>query len=265
MLSQALDFRAEADALHALLVTLDESDWPRATQFKVWTVNDVVQHLHAGDRLAGASIAGPEAFARMRAEIAALRDAGMSRLEETRHRFRHLTGRRLLAQWHETAAALADTLGALPPDRRLDWAGPAMGVRMFTTARQMETWAHGQAIYDLMGLSRAPTDRLRNIAEIGVRTYGWTFANRGETPPGPAPHVRLTAPSGGVWEWNADDPANRVCGSALEFCQVVTQVRNVADTSLRVSGEPAQAWMRIAQCFAGPPEEPPPAGTRFMR
>ena len=54
-----------------------------------------------------------------------------------------------------------------------------MGVRMFTTARQMEMWSHAQAIYDLMGMERpAPSARLRNIAEIGVRTFGWTYRIR---------------------------------------------------------------------------------------
>jgi uncharacterized protein (TIGR03084 family) len=139
-----------------------------------------------------------------------------------------------------------------------------MGVRMFTTARQMETWAHGQAIYDLMGRTREPTDRLRNIAEIGVRTYGWTFANRQRPVPGPAPFVRLTAPSGALWEWNDPASADAVRGDALAFCQVVTQTRNVADTALQVQGEAAVEWMRLAQCFAGPPEDPPAPGARHV-
>jgi len=264
MLTQAVDFRAEADELHALLVTLKAADWDRATQFKRWTVNDIVQHLHASDLMAAASVAGPEAFARFQAEVKALRDSGMSRLEETRHRFGHLTGTVLLEHWYRQMADLCDQLSAMAPDTRLKWVGPDMGVRMFTTARQMETWAHGQAIYDLMGAERAATDRLRNIAEIGVRTYRWTFANRGIEVPGPAPHVRLTGPSGAIWEWNDPSPGNSVAGGALEFCQVVTQVRNVADSGLKVTGEPARTWMSLAQCFAGPPENPPQPNTRFM-
>ena len=114
-----------------------------------------------------------------------------------------------------------------------------------------------------MGVDRAPTDRLRNIAEIGVRTYGWTFANRGLPVPGPAPYVRLVSPSGTAWEWNDPSTDNVVQGNALHFCQVVTQVRNVADTALMVVGDPARAWMRLAQCFAGPPEDPPRPGTRI--
>lgn len=264
MLPQATDFRTEADALHAQLVTLAESDWDRATQFKQWTINDIVQHLHDGDLMAAASVAGPEAFARFRAERQALLDRGRSRIESARDRLGDLTGSGLRERWYARAVALCDELSALPMDTRLKWVGPDMGLRMFTTARQMETWAHGQAIYDLFGKTRVATDRLRNVAEIGVRTYGWTFANRGQAVPGPAPHVQLTAPSGALWEWNEPTPDNAVAGDALAFCQVVTQTRNIADTDLRVTGEPARLWMSLAQCFAGPPNDPPAPGTRFI-
>jgi uncharacterized protein (TIGR03084 family) len=264
MLPQVADFRAEADELHTLLASLEDNEWDRATLFKSWTVSDVVQHLHASDLMAAASAAGPDSFERLRAEIQVLRDRGMSRLQETRHRLGHLTGKHLLETWYAQVINLCDTLSALPPDARLTWWGPDMGVRMFTTARQMETWAHGQEIYDLMGVERPPTDRLRNIAELGVRTYGWTFANRGMPRPEPTPYVRLTAPSGAVWEWNVPTADNSVAGPALDFCQVVTQVRNIADTTLTVAGDAARQWMRLAQCFAGPPEDPPGPGIRFV-
>jgi len=263
MLPQAVDFRAEADELHTRLATLDDPEWERATLFKGWTVIDIVQHLHASDLMAAASVAGPEPFARMSAEIQAVRDSGLSRVQETRHRLGHLTGKRLLERWYAQMADLSDKLSAMPPNTRLKWVGPDMGVRMFTTARQMETCAHGQAIYDLMGVERAPTDRLRNIAEIGARTYGWTFANRGIPVPGPAPYLRLEGPSGATWEWNDPSTDNCVEGRALDFCQVVTQVRNVADTVLKITGEPARIWMSLAQCFAGPPENPPLPGARL--
>lgn len=262
MLPQAVDFRAEADELHKLLLTLSEADWDRPTLFKQWTVNDIVQHLHDGDLMAAASIAGPDHFTAFRAERQALVAGGLTRLEATRKRMDGLTGRRLLDMWYATMGELCDKLSAMPSDTRLKWAGPDMGVRMFATARQMETWAHGQAIFDLMGVTREPTNRLRSVAEIGVRTYGWTFANRGQPVPGPAPYVRLTGAGDAIWEWNDPSPDNTIEGDALEFCQIVTQTRNVADTALRVTGEPAKIWMSLAQCFAGPPENPPAPGTR---
>jgi len=59
-------------------------------------------------------------------------------------------------------------------------------------------------------------------------------------------------------------PSNKniISGKAEEFCQVVTQVRNIEDVYLNVSGDIANEWMSIAQCFAGGAETPPRPGTR---
>jgi uncharacterized protein (TIGR03084 family) len=263
MLTQIADFRAEADELDRLLSRLSESDFRRTTAFKGWTIDDVVRHLHFGDIMAMTSLSNPAAFKALIADVRGRKAAGMTTREETCERLGSLGGGHALRRlWRAHLEELCAALAARDPDERLTWSGPDMGVRMFTTARQMETWAHGQEVFDAAGLDRAPTRRLRNIATIGVRTFGWTFANRGLPVPGEAPHVRLDGPAGDVWEWNTPQPANSVSGSALEFCQVVTQVRSIADTRLAVTGAPAQAWMAIAQCFAGPPETPPAPGTR---
>jgi hypothetical protein len=74
--------------------------------------------------------------------------------------------------------------------------------------------------------------------------------------------VRLVAPSGAIWEWNEPSETEWIRGDAAEFCHVVTQGRNVADTRLEVTGPIATRWMSIAQCFAGGPEDPPAPGTR---
>jgi uncharacterized protein (TIGR03084 family) len=194
----------------------------------------------------------------MRAVIA----RGESLRDFTRDELGPLDPSRMRSLWGDAFFEMCDRFAALDPKTRLPWFGPDMGLRMFTTARQMETWAHAQDVYDLLRKPRRYTDRLRNIAHIGVSTYGWTFTNRRLPLPGPAPYVRLTAPSGAIWEWNEPDERNRVEGSAAEFCHVVTQNRNVADTALLVVGEPATKWMAIAQCFAGNPQQPPPPGAR---
>jgi uncharacterized protein (TIGR03084 family) len=134
---------------------------------------------------------------------------------------------------------------------------------MFTTARLMETWAHSHAVYDLKGVERTYHDRIRNIVAIGVKTFGWTFVNRELEVPGPPPFVRLTAPSGAIWEYNDPSDEERIEGSAVDFCLTVAQVRNVADTQLRVVGDVAKRWMSIAQCFAGAPVDPPKPGYRL--
>ena len=47
MIQQALDFQAESDALFALLDPLTDQDWERKSQFKEWTINDVIAHLRS--------------------------------------------------------------------------------------------------------------------------------------------------------------------------------------------------------------------------
>lgn len=263
MLREITDFHDEGKELRGVLETLSESDWQRKTQFKDWTVNDVVLHLHCSDISAAASARDPAEYEALRQQIMDVRKGGMSMIEESRLRFPDLKGKALLTRWWDQLEALCDVLATKDPSTRLNWAGPGMGVRMFTTARQMETWAHGQEIYDVIGKDRVFHDRLKNIAVIGVKTFGWTFTNRKLPVPADVPYVRVTGPSGEVWEWN--DPASgaSVEGDAVEFCQVVAQTRNVADTKLVVKGESAQSWMAIAQCFAGPPNDPPAKGTRF--
>ena len=263
VLQQIVDLRAEADEFDRLLAGLKDDDWRRATLFKGWTPDDIVQHLHMGDRMGLASATGDAAFAALRADIQAKRATSPSRVEETRQRLAGLTGTVLRQHWRTTLRELCDALAAKPADARLKWAGPDMGVRMFTTARQMEVWSHSQAIYDVMGVERpAPSARLRNIVEIGVRTFGWTYRVRNLPVPPTVPRVRLEAPNGETWEWNAECVTDSVSGDAVAFCRVVTQTRNIADTNLAVEGEIAKHWMSIAQCFAGPPETPPATGTR---
>lgn len=263
MLQESRDLIAEADELHAFLATLEEADWSRPTAFKGWTPWDVVAHLHYFDDVSLAALAGREAFTARRDALLKAIVAGASNSELARRELGELPPAALLERWIHACHQMATQLGDSDPDRRLPWFGPDMGVRMFTTARLMETWAHGQAVYDLKDATRTPTDRLLHIATIGVKTFGWTFTNRREELPGPAPHVRLRAPSGAVWQFHAPSTSECVRGDALDFCQVVTQTRNVADTRLEVVGKVATRWMSIAQCFAGPAVDPPKPGERI--
>jgi uncharacterized protein (TIGR03084 family) len=262
MLQEAADLMAEAEALQAFLGTLSDADWRQPTTFKSWTPWDVVAHLHMFDLVSLLAVEGGAPFVARRAELVACMQRGERLTDVGRRELGGYGPAELLARWITTCREMAGKLGVSPPDRRLPWFGPDMGVRMFTTARLMETWAHGQEIYDLKRARRAPTDRLRHICVLGVKTFGWTFANRGQEPPGPPPHVRLTAPSGAIWEWNEASESGLVEGSAHDFALTVAQVRNVADTALRVEGDVARRWMVIAQCFAGGAEDPPKPGQR---
>jgi len=63
--------------------------------------------------------------------------------------------------------------------------------------------------------------------------------------------VELTGPSGGLWVWGEPDASEIVRGSAEEFCLVVTQRRNIADTRLQYAGDHVKQWLAMAQAFAG--------------
>jgi uncharacterized protein (TIGR03084 family) len=262
MLQESMDLLAEVEELHDFLQTLDESDWARPTGFMNWTPWDVVAHLHFFDLVSQTALEGEAPFKQRADSLIRSISQGMTNAEIARKEFGDISPADLLERWTTTCRSMATALGESNAKRRLPWFGPDMGVRMFTTARYMETWAHSQEVYDLKGVKRVYNDRIKNVAAIGIRTFGWTFINRKLEVPGAPPYLRLIAPSGDIWEWN--DPSEEECvkGDAAEFCHVVTQGRNVEDTNLEVVGEVSNQWMSIAQCFAGGPVDPPKPGER---
>lgn len=264
-MQQAEDFRLESRALAAILAPLGDATFDQPTQFKGWTIDHVMGHLHMFNVAAAKSLQGGAAFQTFFAPIGARLEAGQSLLESQFPWLDGLRGRALFKAWQEGAEATADAYAQADPKQRVKWVGPDMSALSSITARQMETWAHGQEVFDVLGQTRPETDRIRNIAHLGVATYGWTFINRQMKVPQPAPQVQLTGPSGAVWDWNDPQPDNVVRGCAVDFARVVTQVRNFADTGLVATGKNTQSWMEMAQCFAGPPIDPPVKGERHIR
>ncbi len=180
---------------------------------------------------------------------------GVSLIDYSRRWLAGCAGTELLDRWRRSTSGSRRSTSAFEPDRRLAWAGPDMSARSFMSARQMETWSHGQAIFDALGLERVEHDRLRNIAVMGVNTFGWTFTVHRRPLPAVKPYVRLIESVGrdlGMERSRRRRIASKA--SAVDFCRVVTQTRNVRDTALQVTGAVAAEWMAIAQCFAGPPE-----------
>ena len=263
-MQQANDFLAECNSLVELLHHHPDSIFDRVTLFKGWTINDVIGHLHMFNVAARLTLEDDQKFADFFAPVSADLKAGKSMLDAQNVWLDGLAGLALFDVWRSECKALTELYATTDPKRRIKWAGPDMSARSSITARQMETWAHGQEIFDCLGESREDTDGIKNIAHLRVSTFGWTFVNRGEEVPEPAPHVVLTAPSGAIWEWNTPQDDNRVSGSATGFCQTVAQTRNVADTDLKLTGDIATRWMAIAQCFAGKPNDPPAPGQRHV-
>ncbi|WP_411816564.1 TIGR03084 family metal-binding protein [Hyphococcus sp. DH-69] len=260
------DFLIECDVLDDLLKRQNAEDLMRETQFKNWTIEDIIAHLHMWNHAALLTLESREKFQSFLMEILPVLGKE-GHIGAQRHWLKtHLgnaRGQALLNEWSALYPQLAAAYKQADPENRVAWVGPEMSTTAKIIARQMECWAHGQAIFDLLGADRPESDRIRNICHLGVTTYSWTFRNRQTDPPQPKPHVHLTAPAGAAWEWNDVQADNFVRGSAVEFAQIVTQTRNIADTNLETFGDAAKQWMTIAQCFAGLPEDPPAKGTRY--
>lgn len=264
LMQAAHHFQDECNAIDALLTGLSPDDFNRATAFKGWTIGEIIEHLHLFNIAADDALKGDEDFATFCAK--ALPDMAKGHQALQRSWFGDTPASETYAAWRDFYPEMVSRFATADPDARTKWFGPDMSVRSCIIARQMEHWAHAQAIYDALGVARVNADRLKNVTHIGVTTYSWSFKVNGLAPPKPKPYVRLIAPSGAIWEWNEPQDDNRIEGPAEDFAQVVTQCRNIddADIALKTTGETAEHWMRIAQCFAGPPETPPTVGTRTI-
>ena len=251
------DLAAESAELEAVLAPLPAVDWLRATPAGGWTIGDQVSHLAYFDQATLLSVTEPDRF---RAQAAALAGGGDDFPDRIAAQFRHLGGAELLPWFQAARRALLDGYAAADPARRLPWYGPDMGLASSITARLMETWAHAQDIYDALGLDREPTGRLRHVVHIGIGARAYSFAVHGQPLPDAPIRVELAAPDGSQWSWGPADAADRVTGPALDFCLVVTQRRNLADTGLQVTGPAAAEWITIAQAFAGAPTDGRPPG-----
>ena len=246
------DLEAEHADLDAIVAPLDAADWDLDTPAAGWTVRDQIHHLAWFDRNAVLAVEDPDGFTAKMNEMV----GDFAAFEATlAAEARSMPADALLQWWRAGRAQLLAVVRQADPSLRVPWYGPPMAVSSFTTARLMETWAHGQDIVDAVGATRAPSARLRHIAHIGVRTRGFAYTIRNRPMPESDVRVELDAPDGSTWTWGSADADDRVHGPALDFCLVVTQRRHIDDTSLVAEGPLAVEWMSIAQAFAGGPGE----------
>jgi len=244
------DLAKEYEELDSIVGALDESGWNIMTPAEGWNVKDQIRHIAYYDERARLAITEPAAFDQHLAEIAGDPEGHLETLEKIG---KELTGAELLSWWRQERRALLDALTALDRKDRLKWYGPPLSALSFVSARIMETWAHGQDIADALGIERVPSDRLRHIAHMGVATFGWSYINRQMKVPDSPVRVEITSPSGELWTWGSEKAQDIVRGPAEDFCLVVVQRRNLADTRLVIKGATARQWMSISQTYAGQP------------
>ncbi len=245
------DLTAEGEDLDDLVAELAGEGWATATPAAGWTIAHQIGHLLWTDRVSLTACTDPLQFAEMVVAAAApLMDVFVDRAAENEAARPPVE---LLADWRKTRAQLAGALCAVPDGTKLPWVGPPMSAASMATARIMETWAHGLDVADALGVTREPTERLRHIAHIGVRTRDFAYLVNGKAAPADPFRYELTGPTGETWTWGPDDASNVVRGPALDFCELVTQRRHRADLAVMTVGDDAAEWVTIAQAFAGPP------------
>ncbi|MGO9909545.1 MAG: TIGR03084 family metal-binding protein [Acidimicrobiales bacterium] len=242
------DLGDEHDALDDVLTDLTQAEWQTATPAEGWQVRDQISHLAYFDTTAALALVSPDRFeehkaALMAGEAGSAPDVALGRSVDGRH---------LLADWRTGRRDLLDAARAADPARRVPWYGPDMSLASFTTARLMETWAHGQDVRDALGLPASASHRLRHICHIGVSARRYAYLVHGLTDPGTPVKVVAVAPDGEIWTWGPDDAEETLTGTALGLALVFTQRRHPADTEVIANGATAQQWLSIAQAFAGP-------------
>tara|TARA_Y100001970_G_scaffold166721_1_gene203952 strand:+ start:200 stop:988 length:789 start_codon:yes stop_codon:yes gene_type:complete len=251
------DLIEEQEALDQIISGISISDWDLDTASPGWSVADQIAHLAYFDNAAALAIASPDKFQESVGDLLDMYSRGEDAEDAILSPYRAMESAELLEAWREARLNLAEKSCNLSASSRVVWYGPSMGSKSFLTARLMEVWAHGQDILDAIDFEREETDRLHHIAQLGFITRSWSFMNRGQEPPSTDVNVMLESPSGDIWEFGSQEAEESVTGSALDFCLLVTQRRNLKDTSLEIFGSAALEWMKVAQAFAGPATDGP--------
>ena len=247
------DLSAEGDALRAVVADLDDAGWRTPTPAEGWDVATQIAHLLWTDETAATAAGSLEDKAPWDALVLLAIEDPAGFVDAEAFRVAKQSPDELLSQWDTSRTTLQEALRALPDGAKMPWFGPPMSAASMATARFMESWAHGLDVREGLGLPDDPTDRMKHVAHIGVRTRNFSFAAHELPPPDDEFRIELSSPSGEVWTWGPDDAAQRVTGSAYDFCRLVTQRIHRNDTDLTAIGADAEHWLAIAQAFAGPP------------
>lgn len=245
------DFAAEVAALDALVAPLPEEAWPTSTPAEGWDVRDSIAHLALGDDIAhdcattGRSAVMEEGYAALAHGEKGLAEFERRLLDMGRSR----TPREVLDWWRSSNERLRRTLATRGPRERVPWGPNRMSTVSFTTARLMETWAHGVDCFDALGAEPPNTDRLRHVAFLGLRALPYAFGRAGLDPPGPV-RLELTSPSGGSWSFGPPDAPTVVVGTAADWCRVAThRDRSGEKGALEATGPDAAAVLDHVQAY----------------
>lgn len=243
------DLTTEAEGVDALVAGLSETEWDTPTPAPGWTVRHQVGHLAFIFRIAGLAAAQPDAFVAMTKSIGGDLDAAVNgALQE------YLGGPAevLLNRWRAERDQGIKALAAVPGTDLVPWLVNPLPPYVLACAGMMEAFGHGQDIADALGVRRERTDRIKHLVGFAVRVRDFGYEARNLTPPDEEFRFELTGPSGALWTFGPADAAQRVSGSAEDFCLLVTRRRHPDDLDVRAEGGLARQWLELAQAYRGP-------------
>ncbi|MEU4805566.1 TIGR03084 family metal-binding protein [Actinosynnema sp. NPDC023587] len=241
--------RATGDDFDRMVADLDHERWSRPTPAPGWTVKHQVAHLTSIFGMAGMAAADGDRF---RGVLATLSDDFDGNVSAALAPHLALPPDELVRRWQGTKAAAIDALAAVPADAVVPWLVNPLPPAVLSAAGMMELFGHGQDVADALGVTREWDDRLGVLVGFAVRTKDFGYLARGERPPADEFRFEITAPSGQRWDHGPADAAQRVTGSAVDFCLLVTRRRHPADLDVRAEGGVARRWLELAQAYRGP-------------
>ncbi|MEX2393671.1 MAG: maleylpyruvate isomerase family mycothiol-dependent enzyme [Actinomycetota bacterium] len=230
-LSEVLaDFRAECDALDAVLVALDEDGWHKETPAVGWDTRDTVGHLADTSDIMFNSVTGtgPDLMeqAQLASEISGVQWDGPDAVDAftavQMQKVRQVPWNEVHEWWHRATDRLIDTIAGLDEGGRYRWGPNMISPKSLVSARQMETWAHSLDIHAAAGVPYTDTDRIYHVAFLGLRAMPHAFTLERKEMPG-AIRLELVSPSGAQWSLGPDDAPTVISGSASDFCRVVAR------------------------------------------
>lgn len=246
------DFVDLLDAEHADLIEgltgLTERDWLLPTAAEGWTVADSLSHLADTEEIARHTATGGPRSLTLAAEAA--RVAGSDVIAFGVDKGRSIGVENILAWFVETSEYNRNALRRVDTRLRVPW-GLGMSWRSFITARLMEAWAHGLDMRAALGRPGTDTDRLENIAFLGLTSLPYAFHVAGvDAPAGRSLRLELEAPSGAAWVMGKDDATDVITGPASVWCRRAVQ-RITADEAgaLDARGPLAELAIARARCY----------------
>ena len=90
-------------------------------------------------------------------------------------------------------------------DGSLPWFDWEVNAQLMVLLRLMETWAHGQDVFDALGVERLPTARLKHVAFLCVTGRTLSFHAAGLPIPAEPFRVEVAGPDGEAWAWGPED------------------------------------------------------------